>query len=567
LPAKEFGYRLDVIEQKFEYGVVSKTPPFGGLVTRTSNRQPTLQAATKTASTASKTAAVKPAAERRVMAVWVPDWPVIAAMEAENLPPHLPVAVISKGEVFACSAAARTEGVRRGMRKRDAAARCPDLLIIDHNADLEARAFESVLETVEEFSPGVEAVRPGMCALTVPSRYYGGEREAAALLAEKLVAAGIWDLRIGIADDLFTAEQAARLAAVQDHQVVEPGTGTAFLAGLPVEVLADDQLIGLLLRMGISTLGEFARLPAKDVMTRFGLAGAQAHRLATGRSARKASGRIVPPEREQQVDFAPGLETIEPIAFSSRQTADKFVAGLARHGLVCTAIRIEVSTENGWSRSRRWAHPRWFGSADIIDRLRWQLQADPPPDPVCSVRLLPDEIQSIGDQGDGLWGSAPDEKIQRGIARVQGMIGFDGVVAAQVQGGREPADRQQQTPWGEQPTGMRPTGRPWPGSLPPPAPTRIFSQPLPAVVLDQEGQPIKITDRGGISGEPARFRPSADHRFAPVNAWVGPWPIDERWWEDPDAKLRARFQIVAPDGSAWLLMVSGDQWLTEARYD
>lgn len=504
---------------------------------------------------------------RRVMAVWFPDWPVIAALEAENLPAHLPVAVIAKGEVFACSVAARTEGVRRGMRKRDASACCPELVVIDHNPDLDARAFESVLTTVEEFSPGVEAIRPGLCALTVPSRYYGGEREAAALLAEKLVSAGVWDPRIGIADDLFTAEQAARAAAVQDHVVVEPGSGTAFLAGLPIGVLADDELVGLLLRMGITTLGDFARLPAKDVLTRFGLSGANAHRLACGRSARKASGRIVPPEREQQVDFAPGLETIEPIAFSSRQTADRFVAGLARHGLVCTAIRIEISTESGWTRARRWAHPRWFDSTDIIDRLRWQLQADPPPDPVNSVRMVPAEIESIGDQGDGLWGSAPDEKIQRGIARVQGMIGFDGVVTARLQGGREPADRQLQTPWGEQPTSLRPTGLPWPGSLPPPAPTRVFSQPLPAVVLDADGQPIKITDRGAITGEPASFRPSKDCRFAPVEAWVGPWPIDERWWEDPGSQLRARFQIVAPDGSAWLLVVSGSDWFTEARYD
>jgi protein ImuB len=103
--------------------------------------------------------------------------------------------------------------------------------------------------------------------------------------------------------------------------------------------------------------------------------------------------------------------------------------------------------------------------------------------------------------------------------------------------------------------------------LPPPAPSRVFSQPLPAVVLDQENQPIKITDRGAITGEPARFRPSGDHPFAPVEAWVGPWPIDERWWEDPEEQLRARFQIVAPDGSAWLLVVTGNQWWTEARYD
>ncbi len=501
------------------------------------------------------------------MAVWCPDWPVIAAMEAEELPSHLPVAVLRKGEIFACSTAARADGVRRGMRKRDAASRCPQLILLDHNPDLDARAFESVLTAIEEFSPGVELIRPGLCALTVPGRYYGGESEAAAILAETLVGTGIWDLRMGIADDLFTAEQAARIAAVQDHLVIEPGAGPAFLAGLPIGVLGDDQLVGLLMRMGIENLGDFARLPARDVFTRFGPTGARAHRLAAGRSDRTAVGRLVPTQQDQQVDFVPGLETIEPIAFSSRQTADRFVTELSHQGLVCTAVRIEIATENGWHHDRRWAHPRWFDSGDIIDRLRWQLQAEPPPDPVSTVRLVPEDLESIGDQGGGLWGSAPEEKVQRGIARVQGMIGYDGVHAAQLQGGRGSTDRERLTPWGEQPTGLRPTVRPWPGALPPPAPTRVFHQPLPAVVLDAEGQPIRITDRGAISGEPARFRPSKDQQFCPVQAWVGPWLIDERWWEDPDAPLQARFQIVAPDGSAWLLVVSGDRWWTEARYD
>ena len=34
--------------------------------------------------------------------------------------------------------------------------------------------------------------------------------------------------------------------------------------------------------------------------------------------------------------FEPGLETIEPIVFSTRQTADRLVAELTRHGLVAT---------------------------------------------------------------------------------------------------------------------------------------------------------------------------------------------------------------------------------------
>src|SRR4051812_21806354 len=145
--------------------------------------------------------------ERRGMVVWGPDWPVVAAALQHELSLDAPLAVVEKGEVFACSAAARVEGVKRGMRRRDAAARCPELVVVDRVAEVETRAFEAVLKSVEEVSAGVSPVKPGLCALGVPSRFYGGEAEAAAVVAEHLVAVGVWDCRIGIADGIFAAEQ------------------------------------------------------------------------------------------------------------------------------------------------------------------------------------------------------------------------------------------------------------------------------------------------------------------------------------------------------------------------
>ena len=56
----------------------------------------------------------------RVMVVWCPDWPVVAALADEGLPTHLPAAVFHANIVQAGNAAARTLGVRRGMRRRDA---------------------------------------------------------------------------------------------------------------------------------------------------------------------------------------------------------------------------------------------------------------------------------------------------------------------------------------------------------------------------------------------------------------------------------------------------------------
>lgn len=511
----------------------------------------------------------------RVMVVWCPDWPVVAARTEEELAPDAPIAVIARGEVYACSAAARAEGVRVGQRRRDAVGRCPELTLLDHQPDRDLRVFGAVLAAMEEVSTGVMPIAPGRCAVRVPSRFYGGESEAAAVIAEQLVHAGVWDCRIGIADGVFAAEQAARLADQQGHRVVPPGGSAGFLAPLPIRALDEPELVSLLSRLGIKTLGAFAALSARDVVTRFGRPGGRLHRLAGGADAGLLASRTPPLEFTRVCRFEPGLTSVETIGFSIRQTADAFVAELARHGLVCTTVRIEAQTESiwseagageGWVGTRRWAHPRWFGSADLIDRVRWQLQADPAPAPVIELRLIPEGIEPLSDQGEGLWGSAPDERIERGIARLQSMLGPEGVQAVGLQGGRGPADRQSATAWGEQPVGRRPAELPWPGSIPPPAPSRVFAERRPAMVYGHDGRPVRLTDRGLITTEPTSFRTDSD-RARRIQAWAGPWPIEEQWWDPGRHRKLARFQVVGTDGTAWLLILENDDWYAEASYE
>lgn len=511
----------------------------------------------------------------RTMALWCPDWPVIIAAQ----PMTTPVAVLAKGQVLACSPAARAEGVRRGMRRRDAQSRCPELVLADHQPDAEARAFEGVLGAIEEVTPGVAPLRPGLCALRVPRRAHGGERESAAVLAEHLVQHGVWDVRAGIADGLFAAEQAARRALMQDVCIVAPGGSRAFLADLPIEAVDDwgaspaatldarsGGLTGLLRRLGIRTLGQFAALQPADVRTRFGDHGALLHRYARGEDPHPIARRAVPPELEASVAFEPPLARAEQVAFSVRTTTERFVGQLADHGVVATAVRIDLKANGEVLSARTWLHPRWFSSADLVDRVRWQLSGTPLGAPVDAIRLVPEACDALG-TADALFGSGGDEAVERGVARVQSLVGHEGVLSAGVQGGRSPGDRQLLVPWGEKPQGVRPVDEPWPGRLPEPAPAVVFREPPQALVVGDEGRPVRIDARGAVTSEPAKFRPSPDQQWQPVASWAGPWPLDEHWWDQAMSRRVARFQIVGVDGSAWLMSVEDGHWRTEARYD
>ncbi len=78
-------------------------------------------------------------ASARVLAIWCMDWPAVAAAAAAGLSATAPGRGHVGNRVIACSATARAAGVRRGLRRREAAARCPQLFIATADADRDAR--------------------------------------------------------------------------------------------------------------------------------------------------------------------------------------------------------------------------------------------------------------------------------------------------------------------------------------------------------------------------------------------------------------------------------------------
>ncbi|MES2171811.1 MAG: DNA polymerase Y family protein, partial [Actinomycetota bacterium] len=265
-------------------------------------------------------------------------------------------------------------------------------------------------------------------------------------------------------------------------RIVPEGEAAAFLAPLPVTLLGDAALATLLARLGIRTLGEFARLKVTDVVARFGAAGAHLHALAAGLDSRAVMPRTAPQEIDAVTAFEPPLDRVEQVAFGFRAAADGLIADLVRAQLVCTTVRVEIDSEGGELSERSWLHPRSFTAADVVDRVRWQLQGAGTLDsglssPVTRVRVMPEAVDAIGNHEQGLWGAGHDERIHHGHSRVQSMLGHGGVATATVGGGRTLHERQTLAAWGDRPSTTRSPGQPWPGRLPPPTPATVLERP------------------------------------------------------------------------------------------
>ena len=512
------------------------------------------------------------------------DWPAVAAAATAGLAATDPVAVTLANRVIACSAAARAVGVRRGLRRREAQARCPQLYVVTADPARDARHFEGVTAAVDDVVPRAEVLRPGLLVVSVrgASRYFGSEQEAAERLVDAVAAAGA-ECQTGVADQLSTAVFAARAG-----RIVEPGQDAAFLSGLSIRQLAAEpslsgagreDLADLLWRMGIRTIGQFAGLSRTDVASRFGADALLAHRFACGESDRGPSGRDLPAELDAVMNCDPPIDRVDAAAFAGRSLAGELHRSLEGAGVGCTRLAIQAVTANGEELNRVWRCAEPLTEDATADRVRWQLDGwltrrrdDRPTGPVVMLRLHPVEVVSAGALQLPLWGSSGDEdrlRARRALVRVQGLLGLEAVQVPVLSGGRGPAERITFTPLGDEPVPRADPTQPWPGQLPEPSPAVLLDDPVE--VLDAEGKPVRVTSRGLFSADPARLE--SPGRGGDLSWWTGPWPVDERWW-DPDRKpvgRTARAQVVVDTrdrvGVAMLLCYRQRQWHVEGIYE
>lgn len=535
------------------------------------------------------------ASPQRILAVWCPDWPLVAA----GIPPDKPGAILHANRVIASSEAARSVDVVRGLRRRQAQSRCPDLEIGERDIASEVRCFEAVAGVIEQFTPRFDIVQSGTAIFPVrgPSRYFGGDES----LAHKMVRAidevldGSTSCRIGVADGIFTAKLAARMKGTAvDHTrggsvtLVTQGEAPEFLSPLPITTLDQPQLTTVLERLGIRTLGDFAALDSQDVMGRFATVGVAAHRRASGLDDRPANVTDPPPEMRVSLTLEPPVERIDQAAFAARQLAVELDGKLARRGAACSRISIEAESENGERYVRQWRHDGALSVAAMTDRMRWQLDgwlnAPPTVRPTGGLSLLtlqPEDLISAGGRQLGFWGgeTEADQRAGRAVARLESLVGADNVQVAQWKGGREVADQVQLLPAGTVELGERSLAMsnscPWPGHLPAPSPVQLFGH-VEIDVVDAAGSPVLVSGRGELSAPPFQVRhairtPAAGERtdereWKEVVAWAGPWLLDERWWDPERARRRARFQFIDADGTAILTFVEQGRWWLAGTY-
>jgi len=555
-------------------------------------------------------------ATTRRAVLWVPDWPVVAAAAEAGLSPSAPAAVLHGRGMVAVSASARTAGVRRGQRKRLAERACPELTILPYDEGRDARAFEAVAAAAEDVVAGVEISRPGL--LMIPAdgaaRFHGSEEALAEALVSAVAELASCESAVGAADGLLAAVLAARASVL-----IPAGESAVFLAPHPIGTLtlaamertkreAIEDLVSVLMRLGIDTLGAFTALPFSDVLARFGPAGAWAHRVARGEDVAPPVLRRTEEDIAVEYVFEEPAQNSEQLVPVARLLAERLDVSLLAAGMRCGKVRIVAATERGQQLERVWrtdvgARAGAFAS-HMADRVRWQLEGwlsgtseGPERSGLISLGVIAEDVVPLGAEQSYLWGgiSGADSRAQRAVERIQGLLGPDGVVAVREQGGRSPRERVLALPWGQEATESRALAHPWPGAIPDPAPATVPPAPMSVQVLDAGGAPVTVDRRLALSAPPTWMRLQADPRDElalaanrhpsqghvgqlkgpvwdrpqPVDSWAGPWPIAQRWWTQ-DGSRSAYLQVALRDQestTAVLVAFRSGEWELEAIYD
>jgi protein ImuB len=227
-----------------------------------------------------------------VICVLSPRFELVAALGDRRALLSEPVALAPEagaeqaiGEV---SAAAEAFGVVRGMRLGEALARCPELRLVPPDPLRVRELWNAVLDRLEGIGAAVESDRAGTAFFAAEGieGLHGDGLDGVLAAARRATGGGV---RMGAAPSRFAAYAAALRTRPRSRRpgVVREREAGAFLAPLPVALLRTRlELQGLpdvLERLGIRTLGELGKLPARAMAERFGHPGLLALDLARGR--------------------------------------------------------------------------------------------------------------------------------------------------------------------------------------------------------------------------------------------------------------------------------------------
>lgn len=192
----------------------------------------------------------------------------------------------ARGVVAAASYEAREYGVRSAMPMSRALRLCPKAVRVSPRFDRYGAVSRQVMAVFREITPLIEPLSLDEAFLDATERTanFGGPEALAREIKRRVRERTGLTVSIGAGTNKTIAKIASDMDKPNGLKVVPAGAEAAFLAPLPVRSLwgVGPKAEQTLAAMGVSTIGELARLDAEALTGRFGVRGEWFQRMARG---------------------------------------------------------------------------------------------------------------------------------------------------------------------------------------------------------------------------------------------------------------------------------------------
>ncbi len=245
-------------------------------------------------------------------------------------------------------------GLRVGQTLSDARALFPDLDVFDDDPDADAALLEAIaawcdrytpLVAVETLAATVSGSAPGLFLdISGCAHLFGGEEAMRGDLVARLRAAGI-RAHAAIAD---TPGAAWAFARYSDRAAVAPGRHSKELLDLPLAGLRlETEMLDMLRKLGLRTVGCIAALPRAPLAARFGNSLLLRLDQALGREEEAISPRLPVPELSAERIFAEPIALVEDIERTALQLAGNLKSRLDARQLGARTLELKLFRVDG----------------------------------------------------------------------------------------------------------------------------------------------------------------------------------------------------------------------------
>jgi len=258
--------------------------------------------------------------------------------------------------VYDLSRTAHQAGVRAGLTLTQARKVCPELTVLPARLECYRDTFQVMLDVLSEYTPNIEPadLEHSWMATKGLTSSIVLEQSLAEELAGRVHREVGLSTRVGLAHGKLTSKIVTEYVEQRDTMVLPPGKEVVFLGGLATRYLPlSSDLLRQLAQLGLTKIRQYASLPARGILPRFGYSGLRAYELAHGRD----EARVRPWQEESPIEAAHVF--LEPITnlHDLEQHLDALVQRVARplatRFQMAGSLSLVVAFEDGKAVTRQ----------------------------------------------------------------------------------------------------------------------------------------------------------------------------------------------------------------------